>query len=229
MSMALRYGARRRLANAALAVLLVTLPGLGAKGAASARTLKLLVLGDSLAAGYGLPHGDGFQAQLAQALKAHGYDVQIEDGAVSGDTTAGGRARLDWALGDDPAGKGADAALIELGGNDGLRGIDPKETEANLAAILDTLAARHIPALLSGMYAPPNLGDDYERQFRAVFDALGTRPGVIYDSFFLEGVAANPALNQADHIHPNTEGVRRVVARILPAVERLLDAAKEGG
>ena len=224
MSMARRYGARRRLANAALTVLLVTLPALGARSAAPARTLKLLVLGDSLAAGYGLSQGDGFETQLAQALKAHGYTVQIEDGAVSGDTTAGGRARLDWALGD-----GADAALIELGGNDGLRGLDPRETEANLGAILDTLAARHIPALLSGMYAPPNLGDDYERQFRAVFDALGTRPGVIYDPFFLEGVAANPALNQADRIHPNAEGVKRVVARILPAVERLLDEAKGGG
>ena len=220
MSMARRYGPRRRLANAALAVLLV----LSSAGAASARTLKLLVLGDSLAAGYGLPHGDGFEAQLAQALKAHGRDVEIEDGAVSGDTTAGGRARLDWALGD-----GADAALVELGGNDGLRGLDPKETEANLGAILDALAARHIPVLLSGMYAPPNLGDDYERQFRAVFDALGKRPGVLYDPFFLQGVAADPALNQADRIHPNAEGVRRVVARLLPAVERLLDAVKEGG
>ena len=229
MSMARRYGARRRLANAALAALLVTLVPLGMGRAASARTLRLLVLGDSLAAGYGLPHGDGFEAQLAEALKAHGYDVRIEDGAVSGDTTAGGRARLDWALGDDPAGKGADAALVELGGNDGLRGLDPRETEANLGAILDTLASRHIPVLLSGMYAPPNLGDDYQRQFRAVFDALGKRPGVAYDPFFLEGVAANPALNQADHIHPNAEGVRRVVARILPAVERLLDEAKEGG
>jgi acyl-CoA thioesterase I len=224
MSMARRYGARRLLANAALALLLVTFPALGSAGAASARTLKLLVLGDSLAAGFGLSHADGFEAQLAQALKAHGRDVEIEDGAVSGDTTAGGRARLDWALAD-----GADAALIELGGNDGLRGLDPKETATNLGAILDTLASKHIPALLSGMYAPPNLGDEYEQQFRAVFDALGRRPGVIYDPFFLEGVAANPALNQADRIHPNAEGVRRVVARILPAVEKLLDAAKEGG
>lgn len=221
MSMARRYGARRRLANAAF---LILCSAMCSGGAASARTLKLLVLGDSLAAGYGLPHGDGFEAQLARALKAHGRDVEIEDGAVSGDTTAGGRARLDWALGG-----GADAALIELGGNDGLRGLDPRETEADLGAILDALAARHIPVLLSGMYAPPNLGDDYERQFRAVFDALGKRPGVIYDPFFLEGVAADPALNQADRIHPNAEGVRRVVARILPAVERLLDEAKEGG
>lgn len=217
--MARRYGARRRLANAALIVLLI----LGAAHPAAARTLRLLVLGDSLAAGYGLAHANGFEAQLAQALKAHGYDVEIMDGAVSGDTTAGGRARLDWALGD-----GADAALVELGGNDGLRGLDPKETAANLGAILDTLAKRHIPVLLSGMYAPPNLGAAYEQQFRAVFDQLGRRPSVLYDPFFLQGVAADPALNQADHIHPNPEGVKRVVARILPLVEKLLGEAKGG-
>ncbi len=220
MSMPPRYGARRRLANAAFALFLV----IGPVHEAGARTLRLLVLGDSLAAGYGLAHADGFEAQLGQALKANGYDVEILDGAVSGDTTAGGRARLDWALGD-----GSDAALVELGGNDGLRGLDPKETAANLGAILDSLAKRHIPVLLSGMYAPPNLGADYERQFRAVFDQLGKRPGVLYDPFFLEGVAADPALNQADRIHPNPEGVKRVVSRILPLVEKLLDEAKEGG
>ena len=220
MSMPRRYGARRRLANAAFALLLI----LGTAHPAAARALRLLVLGDSLAAGYGLAHADGFEAQLGQALKAHGYDVDIVDAAVSGDTTAGGRARLDWAIGD-----GADAALIELGGNDGLRGLDPKETAANLGAILDTLAKRHIPVLLSGMYAPPNLGADYERQFRAVFDQLGKRPGVLYDPFFLQGVAADPALNQADHIHPNPEGVKRIVARILPPVEKLLGEVPKGG
>jgi len=224
MSMARRYGAGRRLANAAFALLLV----LCVAQPAEARTLRLLVLGDSLTAGYGLPHADGFQAQLAAALKAHGYDVQLLDGAVSGDTSAGGRARLDWALGGDAPGGGADAALIELGANDGLRGTDPKETEANLTAILDALAARHIPVLLSGMYALPNLGDSYQRQFRAVFDALGRRPGVLYDPFFLQSVAADPALNQPDHIHPNAEGVKRIVARLLPLIEKLLDEAKGG-
>jgi acyl-CoA thioesterase-1 len=177
----------------------------------------LLVLGDSLSAGYGLAAADGFEARLAEALRARGHDVTIIDGAVSGDTTAGGRARLDWALGD-----GADAAIVELGGNDGLRGTEPKEMQANLAAILDALAAKHIPVLLTGMYAPPNLGADYEKEFRAVFDRLGARPGLLYDPFFLAGVAADPALSQPDHIHPNPEGVRRVVARILPMVERLL-------
>ncbi len=194
--------------------LLVAAPG------AHAAPPRLLVLGDSLSAGYGLAHDDGFEHQLDAALKRAGHDVTIIDGAVSGDTTAGGRARLDWALGD-----GADAALVELGGNDGLRGTDPAAMQANLSAILDALAARHIPVLLSGMYAPPNLGADYERAFRAVFDTLGKRSGVIYDPFFLDGVAGDASLNQADRIHPNPAGVVRVVARILPAVDRLLDMA----
>ena len=179
--------------------------------------VRLLVFGDSLVAGFGLAHEDGFEAQLQAALHKAGRDVDILDGGVSGDTSAGGRARLDWALADHP-----DAVLVELGANDALRGTDPKETEANLAAILDTLAARHIPTLFSGMLAPPNLGAAYGAQFAAVFERLGGRPGLIYDPFFLQGVAGDPALNQADHMHPNPEGVRRVVSRILPAVEMLL-------
>jgi acyl-CoA thioesterase I len=194
----------------AVAVLAVAVP-------AQAAPPRLLVLGDSLTAGYGLPHADGFQAQLQQALAARGHTVRVIDGAVSGDTSAGGRARLDWALGD-----GADAAIVELGANDGLRGLDPREMEANLAAILDALAAKHIPVLFTGMYAPPNLGPDYQASFRAVFDRLGKRPGVLYDPFFLDTVAMQPDLIQADHLHPNAEGVRREVARLLPLVEQLL-------
>ncbi|MBC7799455.1 MAG: arylesterase [Gemmatimonadaceae bacterium] len=205
------YSARRWLANAALLLLLFISTG------AQARTVKVLVLGDSLAAGYGLSQPDGFQAVMTAALRARGLDVVLVDAAVSGDTTAGGRSRLDWALAD-----GADAALVELGGNDGLRGLDPRGTEANLVAILDALAARKMPVLLSGMLAPPNLGPEYGDAFRAVFTRLGTRPGVIYDPFFLEGVAGEAALNQPDRIHPNAEGVRRVVARLLPAMERLV-------
>ena len=210
----------RRLTNARVLrrtkVALATLLLLCA-GPAHARTLRLLILGDSLAAGYGLAAPDGFQARLSDALHARGHDVVLVDAAVSGDTTAGGRARLDWAIGD-----GVDAALIELGGNDGLRGLDPANTQQNLAAILETLAARHIPALLSGMEAPPNLGQDYARAFRAVFAHLGTTPGLLFDPFFLQGVAADSALNQPDHIHPNPEGVKREVARLLPLVEQLL-------
>jgi acyl-CoA thioesterase-1 len=184
---------------------------------AHAAQVRLLVLGDSLASGYGLPQDQGFEAQLEAALKAHGYDVKIIDGAVSGDTSAGGLARLDWVLAENPQ-----AAIVELGANDGLRGLGPKEMRANLAAILDKLQARHVKVLLAGMYAPPNLGPDYEAQFRAVFDALGKRPGVIYVPFLLEGVALVPALNQPDGMHPNKEGVRRVVTHILPYVEKLL-------
>jgi acyl-CoA thioesterase-1 len=185
--------------------------------AAPSRPIRLLVLGDSLSAGYGLPAADGFEARLGDALRKDGFDVRIVDGAVSGDTSAGGRARLEWAIGD-----GVDAAIVELGANDGLRGSDPKEMEANLAAILDSLAAKHIPVLLTGMYAPPNLGPDYEKEYRAVFDRLGARPGLIYDPFFLEGLVGHPEWIQADGLHPNAEGVRREVARILPRVETLL-------
>jgi len=184
---------------------------------AQAAPVRLLVLGDSLSAGYGLAHADGFEAQLSGALHVQGRDVQIVDGAVSGDTTAGGLARLDWSLGD-----GADAAIVELGANDGLRGVDPKETEKNLTAILDKLAAKHIPVLLTGMYAMPNLGADYATAFRAVFDRLGERPGVLYDPFFLDGVAEVPSLNQPDGMHPNPEGVKHIVVRLLPLVDKLL-------
>ncbi len=186
-------------------------------GQAGAAPVRLLVFGDSLAAGYGLAHEDGFQSRLAAALHADGHDVTILDGGVSGDTTAGGRARIDWALADHP-----DAAIVELGGNDGLRGTDPQQMEANLAAILDTLAAHHVPTLLTGMEAPPNLGAAYGTQFRAVFRRLGQRPGLVFDPFFLDGVAGDPSLNQADGIHPNPRGVARVVARIRPAVKALL-------
>jgi acyl-CoA thioesterase-1 len=187
---------------------------------AAAPPVRLLILGDSLTSGYGLAPDDGFQAQLLAALTARGVAVRLIDGAVSGDTSAGGRARLDWVLGD-----GADAAIVELGANDGLRGEDPAAMEANLAFILNALAARHIPVLLSGMYAPPNMGQDYATAFRAVFDRLGARAGLIYDPFFLEGVGGNPALNQADGIHPNPAGVRQIVARLVPLVERLIREA----
>jgi len=179
--------------------------------------IRLLILGDSLTAGYGLPHSDGFQAQLTAALAAKGIAVTLVDAAVSGDTSAGGLARLDWALGD-----GADAAFVELGANDGLRGLDPTEMEQNLTAILDALAAKHVKVLLSGMDALSNFGPDYAHAYRAVFDRLSKRPGLLYDPFFLRDVATVRALNQADELHPNAEGVARIVARLLPLVETLL-------
>ncbi|SDB66374.1 arylesterase [Belnapia rosea] len=190
----------------------------------AAEPIRLLALGDSLTAGYGLPPGEGFVPRLQAALTARGRQVRMLDAGVSGDTTAGGLARLDWAMADQPQ-----AAIVELGGNDGLRGLPPAETRRNLAAILDRLAARRIPVLLTGMLAPPNLGADYGREFAAVFhDLARERPDVIFDPFFLEGIAGDAALNQVDGIHPNPRGVERLVARILPAVEALLDRVPSG-
>ncbi len=211
-----------------LARLLATLsPLLGAQPAAAAgpdavpSTIRIMALGDSLTAGYGLPHADGFVAQLQAALdRAHAHALVLDAG-VSGDTSAGGLARLDWALGDHP-----DAAIVELGANDGLRGLDPGQMQRNLVAILDRLQARHIPVLLSGMYAPPNLGADYGHAFRSVFDRLSERPGLLYDPFFLTGVAGNHALNQADGIHPLPAGVAIIVRRLLPLVLQLIAEAR---
>ncbi|HWA79445.1 MAG TPA: arylesterase [Acetobacteraceae bacterium] len=213
-----RYGVAVWLGEMLIAVMLALVPA-----RAAVAPVKLLVLGDSLSAGYGVPIADGFEARLASACAAAGHPVQVQDGAVSGDTTAGGVARLSWVLGGDPQ-----AAIVELGGNDGLRGIAPAETEKNLSAILDGLAARHIPVLFAGMYAPPNLGPQYGAAFRAVFDRLGARPGIVYYPFFLAGVAGNPALNQPDGIHPNAAGVRIIVAGIMPYVLRLLAEVPKG-
>ena len=195
------------------------LAGFALYPAAAQSPIRLLVLGDSLTAGFGLPPGQGFVPRLQAALRARGRSVRLLDAGVSGDTTAGGLARLDWALADAPQ-----AAIVELGGNDGLRGLPPAASRANLAGILDRLAARNIPVLLAGMLAPPNLGADYGREFAAIFaDLARARPAVVFYPFFLEGVAGEPTLNQPDRIHPNAAGVEEVVRRILPAVEMLLD------
>ncbi len=183
--------------------------------------VRLLVLGDSLSAGYDLPQGDGFQPQLAAALANAGHPVDIIDGAVSGDTTADGLARLDWVLGE-----GVQAAIVELGANDGLRGIDPTLMDANLSAILDGLARHHVPVLLAGMYAPPNMGGEYARAFRDVFDRLSQRPGILYYPFFLSGIAEDPRYTLPDHMHPNAGGVRMMVAGMLPLVLKLLAEVK---
>ena len=218
MSIATGYGRRAWVAKVIFTLVLAT----GLTGAQAAEPVRLLVLGDSLAAGFGLAEADGFQAVLTAALAARGLAVRLVDAAVSGDTSAGGRARLDWTL----AGGPVDGAIVELGANDGLRGTDPRQMNENLAAILDVLEARKIPVLLTGIYPPPNMGAAYTDEFRAVFDRLGKRPGLIYDPFLLAGVAGDPTLNQPDGIHPNPEGVRREVARILPAVEQLVRQAQ---
>jgi acyl-CoA thioesterase I len=215
------YGAIRHGINAfLLALMLLASPAADAAG--SAKTL--LVFGDSLSAGYGLPADQGFIAKLGAALKSAGYDITVVNGSVSGDTSAGGLARLDWSLGDHP-----DFALVELGANDALRGLDPKAMEANLDAILGKLAARKVPALLAGMYAPRNLGRDYDEAFDGAFPRLAAKHGVPLYPFFLDGVATDPALSQPDGLHPNAQGVDVIVAKIMPYVTRLLDGAARAG
>ena len=193
-----------------------------APGRLDAATVKVLALGDSLTAGYGLTHEQGFVGQLQQSIDKAGLDARLLDAGVSGDTSAGALARLDWTLGDQP-----DAAIVELGGNDALRGLPPAQMEHNIGAILDKLQARHIPVLLSGMIAPPNMGSAYAGEFRAVFDRLSRRPGLIYDPFFLQDVATHDALVQPDHIHPNAAGVRIIVARMTPQVGRLVARVRQ--
>lgn len=189
-----------------------------------AREIRLMMLGDSITAGYGLPRGQGLPARLEAALRERGREVRVIDAGVSGDTTAGGRARLDWALADRP-----DAVIVALGGNDGLRGIEPRASAANLTAILDALKQRNLPVMLAGMLAPPNLGGEYGREFAGTFTALAQqRPEVVFYPFLLDGVAGEATLNQPDRIHPNEAGVAELVRRMLPAVESLLARVPTG-
>lgn len=217
-----RYGLSAWIVNAALifgiSVLLPAAP-------AWAETKRIVVLGDSLTAGLGLDARDAFPAKLEAALKKEGHDVRVIGAGVSGDTTAGGRTRLAWALSSAGA-NGPDGVIVELGANDGLRALDPKATQANLAAILTELKNRKIPTLLTGMRAPPNLGAQYEVQFNTIFPLLAVQHDVIFYPFFLDGVAAVPALNQNDAIHPNAKGVEEIVRRIVPYVLKLLDKPK---
>jgi len=185
--------------------------------ATKADEIRLLAFGDSLSAGYGLALGEGFTDQLGMALRKEGLDVKVLNGGVSGETTAGGLARLDWMLSDEP-----DAVIVELGANDGLRGLDPDETQANLDAILNKLNQHNIPALLTGMLAPPNLGSEYGEDFNGLYPMLANRHDVLFYPFFLEGVAGNPEFNQEDAIHPNAKGVAEIIRRILPSVKELL-------
>jgi len=204
-----------------LLLLLSFLPALAWTGPAGAAPLKLLAFGDSLVQGYGLPTEDSFPSQLEAALRAAGQEVTVLNAGNSGDTTAAALARLSWSLADTP-----DAALVVLGGNDALRGLDPEETEANLRMLLTRLRRAGIPTLLAGLLAPRNLGEDYVRRFDGLFARVARAEGSRFYPFFLEGVAAEPSLNQPDGIHPNREGVARIVARMLPAVRDLLREAR---
>lgn len=193
---------------------------LGAPVHADEEPLRIMVLGDSLAAGYGLLPADSFTGRLQEwADEEFERPIKIENAGVSGDTTAGGLARLDWALGSNLP----DAVIVELGGNDALRGIEPEETHNNLDKILSTLADKEITAMLAGMLAPRNMGEDYVTAFEAVYPALADKYDVVYLPFFLEGVAGERDLNQPDGIHPNPEGVKKVVAHIAPQIHELVE------
>jgi acyl-CoA thioesterase-1 len=188
---------------------------------AMAAQIKILAMGTSLTQGYGLPPGTEIPAVLQAQLKAKGIDATVLNAGVSGDTSAGGLSRIDWSLADHP-----NAAIIELGSNDALRGIDPAQTEKNLSAILTKLKAAHVPVLLLGMRAPKNFGPEYETSFDPIYPRLAKEYGALLYPFVLDGVALNSKLNQADGIHPNPTGVKIIVAKIFPDVLMLVAKVK---
>jgi acyl-CoA thioesterase-1 len=188
---------------------------------ASAKTLRLVVLGDSLTAGLGVPPGKAFPDQLQAALRSKGFDVDVVNAGVSGDTAEDGLARYDWSVPAD-----ANALVVELGANDMLRGLPPEQTKKALTAILDKAKAARLPTLVAGMRAAPNLGADYDHAFDAIYPAVAEASGAILYPFFLDGVAGDARLNQPDGMHPTAAGAAVIVERILPAVENLLSRAK---
>jgi acyl-CoA thioesterase I len=183
------------------------------------KPIKMVVLGDSLSAGLGLPASAAFPARLQKALRIKGIMVDMTNAGVSGDTSSGGRDRLDWSVPE-----GTEAVIVELGANDALRGIDPNVTRSALTDILTRLKARRIAVMLCGMVAPPNYGSDYSARFNAIYPDLAKSFGVPLYPFFLEGVAADARLNQADGLHPTAEGVDMIVKNVLPTVEAFLGA-----
>jgi acyl-CoA thioesterase-1 len=190
--------------------------------AESKTPLKILAFGDSLTAGYGLEDlADSLPAQLEKALKAKGHNVVVIQGGISGDTTSGGRSRLEWSLAEKP-----DGVIVGLGGNDGLRAIDPKITADNLEAIVRRIQKDGLPVLIAGMLAPPNLGRDYGDRFNAVFPKVAKDTGALYYPFILEGAITVNGMMQGDQIHPNPKGVQEIVRRMLPSVEKLVGQAQ---
>ena len=192
-------------------------------GMARAEPVKLVGFGDSLMAGYQLPAADAFPVKLEAALRAKGHEVEIANAGVSGDTTSGGLARLDWSIPD-----GTQGVILELGANDALRGIAPEETEKNLDAMLTRLKERGIAVLLAGMLAPPNMGADYAGRFDGIYRRLSEKHGVPLYPFFLDGVVTKANLQIEDGMHPNPAGVDVMVQSILPTVETFLTSIKVG-
>jgi len=213
-----RSASYRRLANYVQALVAVCcLGGAALPAPAMARTIKLVALGDSLTAGYGLAPGQAFPEVLQKALRAKGHDVEVINAGVSGETAEDGLARFDWSVPE-----GTDALILELGANDMLRGMPPAGAKAALSEMLAKAKAAKIPTLLAGMRAAPNLGPAYQKSFDAIYPDLARQFGVDLYPFFLESVAADPKLNQKDGLHPNKDGVDKIVAAILPSVEKLL-------
>ncbi|NZD64777.1 arylesterase [Rhizobium sp. WYCCWR 11290] len=186
--------------------------------AANARTINLVGFGDSLMAGYQLPPGDGFPEKLQAALKAKGLDVTIANAGVSGDTTTGGLARIDWSVPD-----GTDGVILELGANDALRGIPPEESEKNLDQMITRLKERGIAVLLAGIIAPPNMGADYAARFNPIYQKLSEKHGLPLYAFFLDGVALEAGLKLDDGMHPNARGVDVMVEKMEPAVTNFVE------
>jgi acyl-CoA thioesterase-1 len=198
----------------ALALLALTAVG------AAAAPVTILALGDSLTAGLGVGPAEAFPVRLEAALRAKGHDVKVINAGVSGDTAADGAARLDWALAEP-----VNAVIVELGANDALRGLPVAQAEQALDRLLAALAAKKLPVLLAGMRAPPNMGPEYQADFDGMYQRLAAKHGVLLYPFFLDGVAADPKLNQGDGMHPSPAGVDVIVARMLPSVEQLLGKA----
>jgi acyl-CoA thioesterase-1 len=197
--------------------------------AAAEAEVRILAFGDSLTHGFGLPEGEGFVPQLQAWLRVNGgADVVVINGGVSGDTSAGGLARIDWSLTDD-----VDGVIVALGGNDLLRGIDPAEMRANLGGILDAVEARGLPVILAGLPAPPNYGADYRRQFKAAFRALAAEHDAIYYPSFFRGMGEGRSMRQVmrlmqpDGLHPNAAGVEAIVDDIGPVVLELVAEARD--
>jgi acyl-CoA thioesterase I len=202
--------------------ILLVASGLQANQAAAEPVI--VAFGDSLTAGLGLPENEAFPAQLEKALRARGQKVKVVNAGVSGDTAADGLARLDWAMPDD-----ASAVIIELGANDALQGLDPAATKATLEKIITQVKARRLPILLAGTEAPRNLGKEYVESFRALYQDLAARYDLVFYPFFLDGVALDDKYVLDDGLHPNAQGVARIVEGILPKVEELLAKANAGG
>jgi len=216
MSLLDPYGAARRLVYALLLAASAAAP-------AEARDVHVLALGDSLTSGYGLPPGQGFAPQLEAALRRNGVRAFVADAGVSGNTAAQGRARLKWTL--DGLRTKPDLAIVALGANDMLRGLPPARTRADLDAILAELKRRGIRVLVAGMLAAPNLGPDYRRAYEAIFPELARKHRAALYPFFLAGVAGNPSLALPDRMHPNFQGIKKMVAGITPTVLRALGTA----